>query len=279
MDSAAELTILSHLATGFEQDLFKAAIANVDDVNNRLRLNNFAYSMRELTRHVLERLAPDAEVRQAPWFEVEDKNKPDMITRAQRIKYAVQGWLSDEYMENVLKIDHAEDDKLFRKSIDTLSKYTHVNSQTFYINPVEVTEQSLEVLGSVQVFLMTVAEARLRVQRAAIDCIDEQMIEQFYYETHNEMDMLSTHQEVLGYMVTGINCKHHDNATITLEVTGKVQVRLQWGSDGDMRRGEGYAAKMIFPFTSTLIASYKNPEGDVHITNCTMDIVNDEFFK
>lgn len=92
-----------------------------------------------------------------------------------------------------------------------------------------MTEQSLELLGSVQVFLMTVAEARLRVQRAAIDCIDAQMIEQFYFETHNEIDILSTHHEVLGYMVTGINCKHHDNATITLEVTGKVQVRLQGG--------------------------------------------------
>ena len=268
-----------HLATGFEQDLFKAAIANVDDVNNRLRLNNFAYSMRELTRHVLERLAPDAEVRHSPWYEVEDKNKPDMITRAQRIKYAVQGWLSDEYMENVLKIDHVEDDKLFRKSIDTLSKYTHVNPQTFYVNPVEVTEQSLEVLGSVQVFLMTVAEARLRVQRAAIDCIDEQMIEQFYFETHNEIDILSTHHEVLGYMVTGINLKHQDMATITLEVTGKVQVRLQWESDGDMRRGDGYATRMTFPFSSTLIVSYKNPQGDVHIIDCTMAIDNDSFFK
>ena len=75
-----------------------------------------------------------------------------------------------------------------------------------------------------------------------------------------EQNILSTHHEVLGYMVTGINCKHHDNATITLEVTGKVQVRLQWGSDGDMRRGDGYATKMTFPFTSTLIASYKNPQ-------------------
>lgn len=41
MDSAAENTILQYLKRGFEQDLFKAAIANVDDENNKLRLNNF----------------------------------------------------------------------------------------------------------------------------------------------------------------------------------------------------------------------------------------------
>ena len=73
MDSAAEHTILQHLAPGFEQELFLAAIANVDDTSNKLRLNNFAYSMRELIRVVLERLAPDEEVVNAPWFEPNDK--------------------------------------------------------------------------------------------------------------------------------------------------------------------------------------------------------------
>lgn len=32
MDSAAEYTIRQHLAPGFEQELFDAAIANVDDI-------------------------------------------------------------------------------------------------------------------------------------------------------------------------------------------------------------------------------------------------------
>ena len=42
MDLAAENTILQYLKQGFERDLFKAAVANVDDANNKLRLNNFA---------------------------------------------------------------------------------------------------------------------------------------------------------------------------------------------------------------------------------------------
>lgn len=67
--------------------------------------------------------------------------------------------------------------------------------------------------------------------------------------------------------------------TFTLDVKGKVQVRLQWGADGDMRRGDGYETEMPFPFSSTLIASYKNKQGDVHITDCSIEIDNDEFFK
>ena len=87
---------------------------------------------------------------------------------------------------------------------------------------------------------MNVSEVRYQVQRAAIDCIDNEMIEEFYYNVQNDIDILATHHEILAYTVTGINLKDQDGDTITLEVIGNVQVRLQWGSHGDMRRGDGY---------------------------------------
>ena len=37
MDSAAEHTLLQRLAPGFEQELFFAAIANVDDTSDKHR--------------------------------------------------------------------------------------------------------------------------------------------------------------------------------------------------------------------------------------------------
>lgn len=279
MDLATEYIILQHLAPGFEQELFQAAIANVDDTSNKLRLNNFAYSMRELIRIVLERLAPDAEVLNAPWFKPNDKDHPDKVTRSQRIKYAIQGWLSDDYVTDTLRIDHQDNDKELRKNIDELSKYTHVTESTFNIEPVKITELALGVLCNVQLFLMNVAEARYQVQQAAIDCIDEEMIEEFYYNVQDDIDILSTHHEILSYMVTDINLKDQDSDTITLDVKGVVQVRLQWGSDGDMRRGDGYETQMSFPFSSTLIASYRNEQGDVHIVSRTIDINTDQFYQ
>lgn len=279
MDLAAEHTILQHLAPGFEQELFLAAIANVDDTSNKLRLNNFAYSMRELIRVVLERLAPDAEVVNAPWFNPNDKDHPNKVTRSQRIKYAIQGWLSDDYVTDTLRIGHQDNDKDLRKNIDELSKYTHVTESTFNIEPVKITELALGVLCNVQLFLMNVAEARYQVQRAAIDCIDEEMIEEFYYNVQNDIDILATHHEILAYTVTGINLKDQDNASITLEAIGNVQVRLQWGSDRDMRRGDGYETEISFPFSSTLIASYKNKKGDVHIVSRTIDINTNQFYQ
>lgn len=279
MDSAAENTILQYLRRGFEQDLFKAAIANVDDENNKLRLNNFAYAMRELIRTVLERLAPDDEIVNAPWFEPNDKDKPDKVTRTQRIKYAIQGWLSDEFITETLGIDHSENDKQLRKSIDVLSKYTHVTPLTFGMSSVDVTKCVLNVLLQMQCFLMDVAEAHAQIRNAAMECIDEEMIEEFYINTQDDLDIMATHYEVLSYVVTGITPKSKDDGKIILDVSGFVNVRHQYGSAGDMRRGDGFEMKARYPFSSQLIASYKNREGDVHIVDKTMDIDTNSFYE
>lgn len=279
MDSAAENTILQYLKRGFEQDLFKAAIANVDDENNKLRLNNFAYAMRELIRTVLERLAPDDEIVNAPWFEPNDKDKPDKVTRTQRIKYAIQGWLSDEFITETLGIDHSENDKQLRKSIDVLSKYTHVTPLTFGMSSVDVTKCVLNVLLQMQCFLMDVAEAHAQIRNAAMECIDEEMIEEFYINTQDDLDIMATHYEVLSYVVTGITPKRKDDGKIILDVSGFVNVRHQYGSAGDMRRGDGFEMKARYPFSSQLIASYKNREGDVHIVDKTMDIDTNSFYE
>lgn len=279
MDSAAENTILQYLKRGFEQDLFKSAIANVDDENNKLRLNNFAYAMRELIRTVLERLAPDDEIVNAPWFEPNDKDKPDKVTRTQRIKYAIQGWLSDEFITETLGIDHSENDKQLRKSIDVLSKYTHVTPLTFGMSSVDVTKCVLNVLLQMQCFLMDVAEAHAQIRNAAMECIDEEMIEEFYINTQDDLDIMATHYEVLSYVVTGITPKSKDDGKIILDVSGFVNVRHQYGSAGDMRRGDGFEMKARYPFSSQLIASYKNREGDVHIVDKTMDIDTNSFYE
>lgn len=61
-------SILPYLKTSFEKDLLEAALKNLEDGKNKLRLNNFAYAARELTRHFLKRLAPNAEVLNAPYY-------------------------------------------------------------------------------------------------------------------------------------------------------------------------------------------------------------------
>ena len=273
-------SLLPYLKTSFEKDLLEAALKNLEDSKNKLRLNNFAYAARELTRHYLKRLAPDAEVLNAPWFKSNDTNKPKVITRGQRIKYAIQGYLSDDFRENVLKIDLNEVSKNLRASIDDLSKYTHVEPETFDVDLTTITDVSYNIMEDTLRFFMTINEAQLQVGNAVEACIDEEMVSQFYYETHHdEIDILATHHEVLGYLVTGLTQLAKDDETITMKADGFVNVRLQYGSDGDMRRGDGYETEIKLPFTSTFVANYKNREGDIHIESAKVNVNNDSFFE
>ena len=52
------------LSNQFEQDLFEASLASLNDRTNKLRFNNFAYSIRELSRHFLS-LSTDKTKKQA----------------------------------------------------------------------------------------------------------------------------------------------------------------------------------------------------------------------
>lgn len=105
------------------------------------------------------------------------------------------------------------------------------------------------------------------------------MIEEFYLSTQNDLDIIATHYEVLSYVVTRINTKSQDDDKIILDVSGFVNVRHQYGSDGDMRRGDGFEMKVRYPFSSNLTASYKNKEGNVHIVDKTIDIDTSSFYE
>lgn len=272
-------SILPYLKTAFEKDLLEAALANLNDSNNKLRLNNFAYAARELTRHFLERLAPDKEVLGAPWFTVENEAKPNEPTRGQRIKYAIQGYLSDEFLKNELYVDLTEVSKNLRKSINDLSKYTHVNPSTFNVDEATIVDVSYNIMEDTLRFFMTVTEAQIKVMKAVDSSINEEMASQFYIETKDELDILASHYEVLGYLITSLTQLAKDDETVTMQADGMVRVRLQYGSDGDMRRGDGYETVVKFPFTSTFVANYKNQDGDVHIESANVEVDNDSFFE
>ena len=121
--------IASYLKTDFEKELFDAVFVNLHEKGNKLRLNNFAYAARELTRHFLSRLAPDKDVLNAPWFIPNDSQRPKAITREQRIRYAILGYLDETFARGTLQFDFTHVSKDLRKSIDAVS-YTHLTLPT-----------------------------------------------------------------------------------------------------------------------------------------------------
>lgn len=70
-------------ARNFERDVFEAGLLSLDQLTNPLRLNHFATTLRELSRIVLVRVAPDADIKTCAWYS-QGQGQPD-VTRHQRI--------------------------------------------------------------------------------------------------------------------------------------------------------------------------------------------------
>ncbi len=241
--------IIERLSGNFEHDLFEASLHNLNDSSNKLRFNNFAYSIRELTRHILARLAPDKNVMSTTWYKPIDSKRPDLITRKQRMQYAIQGGLSNEYVSSSLGIDVDEIGKKINDTIGVLSKYTHINPDTFYIKSESIESMSIEVIESVVLLFRTIYECRAQLTTRLEKHIDRTIIDNLFYDTIGSIDYLATHHTVDSYSVDEIKLLDLDDSIVSFRATGFVDVKLQYGSDGDMRRGDGMTMSESFPFT------------------------------
>lgn len=264
--------------TDFEKALAESSIGQLNEIGNKLRVNNFAYSLRELTRHVLERLAPDDSVRNAVWYKVADPDKPTMITRAQRIKYAIQKGLSDDYLET-LGFEADEAIKDLKSEIDNLSKYTHVNESTFDCTD-ETVEKAVKAITSA--FTGFIDKIKLCKNQLELDIehsVDEEIINKLFFDTLNDIDWLATHYEVKEYSIDAIRLMDFDNVGCRFKVEGTIHVRLQYGSDGDMKRDDGFEIYKSFPFSTSVTSTFENGRMLYETELNELDIDTDSYWE
>lgn len=270
-----KIEIGKRLSGDFEHDLFNAALYNLKDANNKLRFNNFAYSLRELTRHILARLAPDKNVLNTAWFIPATPEKPKQITRKQRMKYAIQGGLLDDYVTDVLGIDVDKIGEKVNDSIDLLSKYTHINPESFYIEEDTIRSLSKNVMDAVSLLFQTIDENRsLLINELGIH-IDKSVINNLFYETIDTIDYLATHYNIENYSVDDIEILDIDDTTVYFKAEGYVGVKLQYGSDGDLRRGDGVTMCESFPFTGDFYGRIKDRMEAFELNTETFEVDTD----
>lgn len=279
MDKQLENSIAPHFKTNFEKDLFKAAIANLDDNNNVLSLNNFSYAIRELVRNFLSRLAPDEQVKRAPWYTpFINQDGKESITRKQRMHYAIHGWLTEEFLKNRLSLDVTDSIDDLNTSINNMSKYTHINAETFNIPGATKTIESLDMLGDLLRFLMDIEECKGKVRNAIITDFSERIGNSFSIETFDDIDILSTHSSIEDFGIGGYTLKELGE-TIEVEAYGQVHTRLQIGSNSDLLNDDGFVTNMDFPFTATCIADIHNVSGDIQYSDPEIQIDTDKYFQ
>jgi hypothetical protein len=240
------------LSSEFQRVLLGAALANLDDQTNYLRLNNFAYSIRELSRHFLETLAPDVKVYSCTWFIVETENgKP---TRAQRIKYAIQGGIDDNKLCN-WGFDTEELNahiKAIKKCIDSLSKYTHINSDTFNLPDKEVKERSEEALISFDLFVDMIQKYKEELSKFLEDTIDVHILESLVSVYLQNIDLIAPNYSINFSFIDNYEVIEITSREIIVKVHGTIDVTLEYGSTKERREGDGLDLKETFPFQTKI---------------------------
>lgn len=240
-----------YLETDFELNLLKACHENLAQLTNDLRFNNYAYSLRELSRHLLKRLAPDENVLKCEWYKSEIPDKNNGITRNQRIKYAIQGGLSGEFIEEELGLDISETNSNLKNAINLLSKYTHVNEDTFAIRKSKVDTYVSEINKAFNGLFTDIETCRIKIISGIEAGVDKALIEKTVDDVIEDLDEMSTHHQIEG-IDYDIKVKSLDESEIVFTVSGSIDVLQQYGSSGDRSRGDGHEMRNSFPYECEL---------------------------
>jgi hypothetical protein len=216
------------------------------DDKNPLRLNFFSTAMRILFEHSMDVLSPEGQVINTSWFKAERQDgKP---TRWQRVIFAIQGGLSEDFVREKLQVALPPLRTRLLDAINELSKHVHGRKDTILRDQGEQDVVVSRTVAAMAAFLDAMHDCRRAVLEPIAEALDEAAIDALLSETILDVDELASHHSVDEINVERITVHTIAADTITYRVTGSVEVTLQWGSNSDVRRGDGAELEQSFPF-------------------------------
>lgn len=243
----------SLLETSFEKRLFVASLRNYASHGNPLRFHNFAFSMRELVLHVIQRKAPPQKVKSAHWYFRESDSFE--VTRRQQLKYCAQSNLADAYLGKEVLDFLNECIKEFLSEFHFFNKYTHITEKYFDVSPekffegvkdiIHISRNSLGGLQDLEKIVVECLEKKVNnaVVSTAISAIPECLSE------------LANHVCIEYTQVEEILCLGIDDEFIHVEASGEVHVTQEYGPRKDL-----CVINESYPFTLCMKSHVSDPE-------------------
>lgn len=256
--SDEKATLRELLTSDFQRTLLDAAILSFSHTDNPARVNNFASLLREIIRHLLEDLAPPEEVTQSAWFRAEPDARHG-ISRRSKLRFAIQGGLSMGFVRDELQLDTEQELTAILERINELSKYTHVNPNTFGVTGENAQQIYKESLARVLDIFGGIETLRESTERALHDSLQAQLTETLLSEVNETLDILSTHSTVEEVELERFEITRLTSREIHLEGSGTVEVRLQYGSNSDVAKDIGGVSADSFPLEFVALAPAAEP--------------------
>jgi ABC-type transporter Mla MlaB component len=228
--------------------MLEGAVASYRDVSNPLRMANAGNALREMLGRFLNEVAPDKRVKNAPWFKPDSTSRSG-VTRRHRIEFSIFGNLDkDKFPSGFTNQSEQLADELI-KDISGLNSYTHVNEKSLAREDSEAFGLFASVIQKFILLISAIESARMLVEEDLTIRIQEQLDDLFTSDFFDELDCLSTHTRPQGACDVEVISVSFDETTVNFSGSGSVDCDLQYGSDGDVRRGDGVECSASFPFS------------------------------
>ena len=200
-------------------------------------------------------------------------NYENGISRKQRAYYAVQGGLDDVYIENNLRIEVKKIHKSLIEAIDRLNKFTHIEPKTFNVETDKIDNLVCEVTHAVSDFINLINECRKTIITNLWEHIDSAVVDETLKETIQEIDELASHHYLDEVYTDKVEIYAIDHESIMFRATGSISCELQFGSNSDLRRGDGAISPESFEFTCELISPVDEPNAVESVDSSLSDHV------
>ena len=162
--------------------------------------------------------------------------------------FAIQGGLSETFVREELKLDTSPLRSRLRATIDELNKQIHGRENTILRDlsaQNAIVEATVAAMGG---FLDAVPECRAAVLEPIAEALDEAAVDALISDTIGDIDELASHHSVEDVDIDDVVVQSIGAETITYRAKGALSVVLQWGSNSDVRRGDGIELPQSFPF-------------------------------
>lgn len=241
----------------FSRRVIRGASRVLEDRENPLRLNLFATASRMLLEHLMGTLAPTDQVEACWWYRLQpDTNKP---TRAQRIRFCLRGGLSDEFIHRELGIDPKPLEASLVHAYSHLSKHVHGRAETVVDDEAEQDAEAKEIIIAIGAFLSGYRDARRQLLDPLAESLDSGAVDALLSETILNVDELASHHSVGDVYVHETKVESIGAEWVRYRATGSIDVVLQWGSNSDLRNGDGAESEQTFPFVCTFEVPIERP--------------------
>lgn len=164
-----------------------------------------------------------------------------------------------------------------KRVIDNLSKYTHIEEGTFESQPALIDSMAFNALSVLNDYFCTIKEFREEIILAYEKRLYDSVLESLIYEIIQELDELSTHYWIEGCQIGTFLVESIDDIEINIHINGYVDVHHQYGSYGDIRRGDGLEISASYPFELSTVVDVTSPL-EFNIETEDIQVDNSKFY-